>query len=343
MARVPQPKTEKIVEALERHFGQEVLKITAPGGKGRGSYRVHFADRSVIVTCRTNLSRARLEAHVLERLGPVSDDVPQLLGCRDTMLFQSDVGETRLSHAVTVADETRQAELAAEAVAALFRIQAAARRTSLMSDLPHLGVKPSWIRAVVNSADVLARRLGQDRPGLDRDGLCERLVQPAAQFVKWDCRSGNAALGADGKLRWFDFEYSGLRHGAEDLAWLIGDEIWPVRPAQMLDIVSDAFDPGTGYRRADYLSYLALFTTFHSVQRLLMILGEVTRRGWSSQERVVRYDRIGAHPLLGLGSAETAAFCADQNEATRPLVPLFEAVSRLFADAMQGSSAKLAG
>ena len=52
------------------------------------------------------------------------------------------------------------------------------------------------------------------------------MTQPDTHFVKWDCRAGNAAIGPDGCLRWFDFEYSGLRHGAEDFAWLIADEVY---------------------------------------------------------------------------------------------------------------------
>ena len=195
----------------------------------------------------------------------------------------------------------------------------------------------------MNSAVQLARQLGKTIPNLDRDAICERLAQPGAQFVKWDCRSGNAALDTTARLRWFDFEYSGLRHGAEDFAWLIGDEVWPLKAPKMLDIVSDAFDPGAGHPRDVYLSYLALFTTFHTVQRIVLIVGDVMRRGWSSQSWAVRYDKIDTHPLMGIKAAETAAYCSDRNDLTRPLVPLFDAIAVVFADTMRDNVRKLAG
>ena len=102
-----------------------------------------FTDQCLIVTYRLNHRRTRLEAHVLARLGPVLDDVPQLLGYKDDLLFQSDVGETRLSRAAQNADENGQSDLASKAVSVLFRILSAARETKLVSELPHLGAKPT--------------------------------------------------------------------------------------------------------------------------------------------------------------------------------------------------------
>ena len=319
---------------LEQHFGQRVLKITAPGGKGRASYRACFETQSVIVTYRPKINRTRLEAHVLRALGPHSADIPKFLGIRDGLLFQSDLGATRLSQAIQAADAADRHDLAAEAVASIFRIHSAARKTDLVSELPHLGATRPWVAAVVDAVDKLAPYLHQQVPALDRPALCAALDQPAAQFLKWDCRSGNASPGADGRVGWFDFEYAGLRHGAEDFAWLIGDEIWPVAPAAMFEILADAFDPASGHARDAYLDYLALYTTFHAIQRILLILAEVKRRGWSSQARAVQYDKVGTHPMLGARLAGTAAFCADRSRLTRPLVPMLDATARLFADAM---------
>ena len=78
----------------------------------------------------------------------------------------------------------------------------------------------------------------------DREAAYERVAVAGTQFVKWDCRSGNAAIDNKDKLRWFDFEYAGLRHGAEDIAWLIGDEAWPIRPQDMVDIVDQCLRSG---------------------------------------------------------------------------------------------------
>ena len=194
----------------------------------------------------------------------------------------------------------------------------------------------------VNSADKLARYLRVARPDLDRASLCARLAQPPAQFLKWDCRAGNAALDAAGALSWFDFEYSGFRHGAEDIAWLIGDEVWPVSAPVMFEIVTDALDGSEGHSRDSYLEFLALYATFHALQRIMLVLSEVKRRGWSSQARAIRYDKIGAHPLMGARVADTGAWCAARHAMTRNLVPVFEQMSRVFVAALPPEAQRLA-
>ena len=342
MAKSRRPKIKEIVAELERFFGQRVMKMAAPGGKARDSYRVHFDDRSIIVTYRESSGRTRLEARVLQALSPICPEVPQFLGCENNFLYQGDVGDIRLSQQVHNMDPSARPQLAAKAVTAIFRIQNAARHAPELNDLPHLGAEPEWVASLVDSIDKLAVFLRQGAPEFDRVSVCERLSQPSAQFVKWDCRAGNAAVDPAGKVSWFDFEYCGRRHGAEDLAWLIGDEIWPVEPQVMFDIVNDAFDPATGHARDAYLDYLGLYTTFHAIQRVLLVIREVKRRGWSTQDRALRYDKVGTHPLLGAGIADTAAFCADRNPLTRPLRPLLEEVSRTFSQAMPDNRRKMA-
>lgn len=343
MARKKRPGTRQIVADAERFFGERVLKITAPGGKGRDSYRVHFRDHSMIVTYRARSKRAQREMLILKHLSPVCDDIPRFLGFENDLMYQSDVGGVRLSHQVHRIGLAQQADLAAEAVAAIFRIQSAARGVSALDDLPHLGETLAWIEAVVTGPDEMARRLGRGRLDFDRAALCERLAQPPAQFTKWDCRPGNAAVAGDGRIAWFDFEYAGRRHGAEDIAFLLGDEVWPLAPDVMIDIVAQQFDTGCGHRLDEYLEYLGLYSTFHAVQRLLLVLSEVDRRGWSSQERALRYDKVGTHPLLGATLADHAAECADRHSLTRPLRPLFETMAATFRAAMPAAPQRLAG
>lgn len=335
-ARVPArsnlaPQVVEMVDRLEAHFGQPVLRIKAPGGKSRASLRAEFADLSVIVTHRASPNLARRETLFLQALEPHSDDLPRYLGCSGPLLFQSDAGSLRLSQAAARAGADRQTDLAADAVAAIFRLHGAARKTALLGDLPHLGASPEWIRAVVDGVADLARHAGCTCPNLDHVALCERIAQPAAQVLKWDCRAGNAALDLSGRLRWFDFEHAGARHGAEDFAWLIGDESWPVPAEHMLDIVRDGFDTGAGHSRADYLSYLAFYTTFHTIQRILLIVAEARNRGWVSRAHALRYDKVGTHPAFGVAACRTAAVCADLNPATRSFVPMLDSMQAVFA------------
>lgn len=343
MARDGKPGIEDIVAVAERLFGERVLKATAPGGKRRDSYRIFLDGRTVIVTRRRGGGRAHRETLVLRELSPCCADMPRFLGFEDGLLFQSDLGENRLSQLSQEVDEARRADLAAQAVAAIFRIQSAARGVASLGDLPHLGASPAWVAAVADAPDRLARRIGSAAPRFDRAALCARLTQPPAQFVKWDCRPGNAAVTADGKVAWFDFEYAGRRHGAEDIGFLLGDEVWPVAADTMFDIVAQQFDPGCGHDRAAYLDYLGLYATCHAVQRIRLVLSEVDRRGWTTQARALRYDKVGTHPLLGARVSDHAAQCADRNPLTRPLVPLFEGMATAFRQAMSETPLPLAG
>ena len=166
--------------------------------------------------------------------------------------------------------------------------------------------------------------------------VAERMDQPGRQFLKWDCRAGNAAIGNDGFVRWFDFEYAGLRHGGEDFAWLIADETWPIAPDKMADVMIDTFDHGAGYDIADYLDYLSVYVTLHAVQRLKLIQKEVKKRGWLSKTRVIKYDDAGVHPDYARQLCRVGAYYAGQSKLTAPLARNFEAAGRAFRAIAEG-------
>lgn len=325
----------RIVEAAETLFDADVLRITAPGGEGRSSFRLYFEDRSVIATLRPNFRRTHLEAYVLETLGQQCSDLPECLGVEGEILFQSDVGRRRLNVEVAARDAAGQLDLAAKAVAAIFRIHAAARRTDLPRMMPHLGANAAWITNFVTAVDALVPYSMGIPDRFDRDAACAAVAVRPSQFVKWDCRSGNAALGADEGLRWFDFEYSGLRHGAEDFAWLIGDEAWPVAPDAMADVMIDAFDPGCGHEIGAYLDYLSIYVTFHAVQRFKLIVKEARKRGWLSKEKVRKYDDAGVHPEFAAQILRVGRYYSAQSHLTAPLTANFEAALRTFEDILR--------
>jgi len=323
-------RIETISEAAEAFFGEPVRRISAPGGKNRASYRVYLGGRTVIATLRPNFRRTHLEAFVLGKLSERIDLQPACLGVVGEILFQSDVGGRRLNLEIARADEAGRADLAAEAVATIFRIHAAAREARLEARVPHLGQNRAWIENFVHAADALAQFSRGRARGLDKEALCEMIAWPGQQFLKWDCRSGNAAIGSDDRLRWFDFEYAGARHGAEDLAWLIGDEAWPLAPRTMYDLVSDAHDPACGHSREDYLAYLSLYLTFHSVQRLKLVVKEAGSRGWLSKARIRKYDDAGVHPEFAAHLCRVGRFFADENTVTAPIARDFEEAEQAF-------------
>lgn len=319
----------RIIASAEAFFGEKVLHATAPGGAGRASLRLHFATREVIATLRPNFRRTHLEAYVLRALAAHGDDSPACLGVDGDILFQADVGQRRLNVEIAAADPGRQADLADQAVAALFRLHAAGRAAGLERTLPPLGAHPDWIREMVGTARHL-QIYEAPRRRFDADAICAALAVPPRQFVKWDCRAGNAAIGADQRLRWFDFEYAGVRHGAEDFAWLIGDEAWPLAPALMQKIVAENFDPALGQARAVWMEYLALYLTFHAVQRLHLIKEEAARRGWRPKALLRRKDDVGTHPDFAAHLCLVGATFAAGSRLTESLVPQFEAAERFF-------------
>jgi hypothetical protein len=287
-------------------------------------------------TLRENYRRTHLEAYVLQQLGPQCDDIPRVLGVNEDVLFQSDTGETRLSREIMLHREADQIDLAAEATAAIFRIHAAARQTDLGEMLPHLGSNRDWIMNFVGSVEALQSYSMGIPKDFDFTAVAERMDQPGRQFLKWDCRAGNAAIGEDGYVRWFDFEYAGLRHGAEDFAWLIADETWPLAPDKMADVMIETFDHGSGYDIEDYLDYLSVYVTLHAVQRLKLIQKEVKKHGWLSKGRVMEYDDAGVHPDYAHQLCRVGAYYAAQSKLTAPLSRNFEAASRAFKAISKG-------
>lgn len=311
-----------IAKQIEAFFGERVINMTAPGGKQRGSYRVNFKTWSMIVSSRKNLGRTNLEARVLEQLQDHTDCSAGFLGLDDNLLFQADVGNERLSQKIQTLGATEREDLADKAVAALFDIQSAARKTPLKSELPQLGASMEWVEAFVNGIGDLSRTLRVDPVAYDSLSICEFIGTPAVEFVKWDCRSGNAAIDDAGVVRWFDFEYSGIRHGAEDFAWLIADEIWPVGPETMIRIVKDHFDQRLGRRWDDYRSYLEVYSTLHAIQRLLQIVNIARESGWISERKAVQHDEVGANPRIAIRLCQTTRYLAERNVITEPVAKL---------------------
>ncbi|SNS46403.1 hypothetical protein [Antarctobacter heliothermus] len=325
-----QTRRERIVRAAEARFGEAVLDVTMPGGESRSSCRLHLAHRTVIATLRPNFRRAHLEAFVLKKLRPFTQDAPECLGIDGEIVFQSDIGTRRLNVEIAKVGQSRRRDLAGEAVSKIFRIQRAAMKAGLNTQMPHLGVNVDWISNFTNAIDALAPLSAGRSAGVDRVALAEAVQTPATQFVKWDCRSGNAALDKDDVLKWFDFEYAGVRHGAEDHAWLIGDEAWPLPPEIMEDLVIDAFDPNLSHQIEAYLDYLGVYVTLHCVQRLKLISKEARKRGWLSKTRVRKYDDAGVHPEFAGHLCRVGAYFGARQALTTPIGRDFEDAARVF-------------
>lgn len=324
-------KPKEIAKRVEAYFDERVMTITAPGGKRRGSYRVNFQDWSMIVSCRDNIQRTHYEAHVLQQIQGLCDTSPKFLGLDGNLMFQSDVGTVRLGQRVQDLTASAQEDLADKAVAALFDVHRAGRETAMATDLPRLGASNDWVQSFVNGSDKLIKKLKLDPVDIGKDALCEFIGTPAVQFVKWDCRSGNAAVDKTDKVRWFDFEYAGVRHGAEDFAWLVADENWPIAPETMMKIIEDRFDGNYGRSWQEYKSYLEVYGALHSIKRIVLIVNSAQRKGWVTPQKALHYDDVGVNPKLGLRLCEVGQYLADQNKITEPVGKLLNSAAGMFA------------
>lgn len=317
----------RVHSAAQTLFGDRLTSISTPGGSYRASYRVHLGDTTAIASCRNDFRRTRIEAFALRKMGATCDSMPRCLGLTDDVLFQSDAGQRRLNVAMFEGDKTAREETAAKAVEGLFTLHRAARAAEMHKYMPPLGASRPWVTRFVNAVRKLEKQGARMGKGFNRFKVIDALTVEPRQFVKWDCRSGNAALDATGKLRWFDFEYCGLRHGAEDFAWLIADESWPMDPQTMFEMVRDAYDPDTPHKRDEWLDQLSLYTVFHALQRLQLMQSEVAKRGWKSKRKVVARDDVGLHPDFAIQLCNVAMYFAERSRLTAPLLPMFEEVA----------------
>jgi hypothetical protein len=126
-----------------------------------------------------------------------------------------------------------------------------------------------------------------------------------------------------------------MRHGAEDFAWLIGDESWPLDPDVMVDVMIDAFDPNCGHDIADYLEYLSVYLTFHCVQRCRQVIKEAKVRGWLSAETSDDDASVGVCPELAAHVCKVGSYYAAQSPITAPLGRNFDAARSTFLDVAQ--------
>ena len=173
---------------------------------------------------------------------------------------------------------------------------------------------------MIGNVAQVSLRLNIPPPVLDTPALTAALHVPRETFLKWDARPGNASIGRDGRVYWFDWEHSGKRQGMEDFAWLAGDEFWPLGPDQVVDLLEGLLPQ---HRRASDVRYLGLFITFHIVQRLGIIRARFDKSGWADPERAMRYDRIGVDGDLIRRLCRHGADWAMRDPLSRPMADWF--------------------
>jgi len=312
---------QNVAKICESIFHQPVEKITAPGGKSRESLRVHFATHTIIATQRAYSGRMRLEVEVLRRLSEGGAPVPKFLGGTEQVFFQQDVGARRLSSQLADADARSGQNIAARAFASLIQIHEAGEQAELHQIVPKLGAEKPWVAGFVNSALAASDRYKISAPTIDFGAITERLHVPCARFLKWDARPGNASIGHDGRVYWFDWEHCGARQGMEDFAWLAGDEFFPLGASEVVAILTNLLGPKL---TAPELEYLGIFTTFHIVQRLIIIHRRFEKVGWVDVKNAMKLDKIGVDRALAVRLCDHGEEWADLSPQTRSMKRWFK-------------------
>lgn len=328
----------EIATLTARFFQEPVLQITAPGGRTRTSFRVFFKSGSIIVTQRRDPAVQDLECHLLQALDGQCGAVPRYLGRSGTLMFQSDAGSERLNRHINSVPADQRPAVARLAVQGILDMHRSARRINLARRLPTRGLRSYPDDDLIAMVQNAAHNLGMPVADFDPAALDPAFRAEPLNFVKWDCRSGNAARDASGTLRWFDFEEAHRAQGPEDFAWLVADESWPLRMDQTLDIVralltpDDCADTDTGA----FMTYLDQFSALHALRRIRLILHEVTRANrWHDRVTILKYDKVGVNPVMGERLARSGFDLCARYPATRPLQPLFAKTADLFAAARQ--------
>ena len=317
-------RIEAIARIVRDIFDEDVVRITAPGGRTRASVRVHLTGRTLIASWRPRRRRREMEAMLLGALHAAGGPAPILLGSREEFLFQSDAGSQRLTSEMERRSGAGREEMAAAAFHSLWQLKDAASRAGLLPRLPVIALNLVWIGGFVAGPGKLAEDLGLRPPELDLDTLAHSLRAPPETFIKWDARPGNAAVQPDGSVVWYDWEDCGRREGTEDFAFLLGDEFWPLPPEESLRV----FCQEAGKRAAQPLGFLTRFVTLQAAQRLRLIAGQRQKRGaWIEPDRARRYDNIGFAPPLVRRLASYGADYASRDALTAPLAPWFETVA----------------
>ncbi len=324
---------EPLVRRIETVLGASVRKLTRPGGPDRPVLRAYLADHSVIVLARTEATEAEKERAVLRALAPETRHVPELIVHADGLTVLSDGGTDRLPVALWRARPEDRLPLVLRAIDALLDVQRAARRVRLPPQVAPLGTAPDWIAHYVRGPRRMAKMLGLEAPPYDTDALEAALAVPDPAFVKWDARAANAAIAPDGHLTWFDFEHCGLRQGAEDIGWLISDEVFPLDLARDFDTIAQHVAAEDRKRADARLGMLEVFAVLQASFRLRVVLNEVREKGWTKQRHILAEDLVGADPYMAERLARNGAALARRRADTRPLADLFLRTADRFAEA----------
>jgi hypothetical protein len=291
-------------------LGRQVMEIGFPGGSHRSSCRLLLDDgTSVIATRRLDADRALFESLVMRRLERLAAPTPRHYAFNGLVLLQEELSGIRLSTALQQATEPQYTSWMAAALESLANTQHLAERDGLSHAVPVLGCEPEWLIGLIDRTALLGNYLGVRCPPVPVRQYFDRLLLLKPCFVKWDARPGNAMLGDDGKVKWFDWEHCCARNPMDDMAWLLCDDSVPDYPAAENHLIERYLpDFADGRNLEDAQAYLTLFGVHHVCVRLCRLLDEKGHDTWPAYAEYLRSQSQSAITLSMAQRLCTRAF-----------------------------------
>lgn len=200
---------------------------TGPRGAERGTCRAHVGTRTVYATRRRDPAVTAREAEILEALHAEGAPVPRVIAFEEGWLLQASAGPQRLSESLNHAATEPSRRLLVTAVESLADLHRAGEDRHLEARVPTFACGERTAGRLLEHLEAVGERCHVPLPSVDKARLLDLMGRPGDAFVKWDARPANAAVDAQGMLRWFDWQHANRRHRSDDLVWLLCDESIP--------------------------------------------------------------------------------------------------------------------
>ncbi len=314
---------DDVLSFLSARFGVTAKPVAFPGGLRRKTALYQVGDRTVVVSRRSSVARAALEARVLRALEP-EGIAPRLLVQDGVWIVQERVEGNRLPVVLDARPDEAQ-DLMARAWTALVTAQDRLKAAGLADHAPALGTRPEWQSRLADAPRHLASLLDMPVPDYsfgDALSVAPGLVGP----IKWDARPGNALMRPDGKVCWFDWEHAGVRNRTDDAAWFFTDEWSPDAPDVRATAIDDLAQR-SGVAASETGRRVNALSVAHACVRLLMVYDLKGDGPWWPRARCLAEDRVGVTAEAASRLASRAALGAGSVAGLEPLVPFFETLA----------------
>jgi len=318
-----------LLDLLSNLLAAPVTIHAAPGGRNRKTLICNAGPRLLAVSQRESVARARLEALVLQHLGPVGL-APNLVARSGNVIVQEFIEGDRLPVALSKLSDQSAARLVLRAVDTLIQARITAEAAGLSRLVPMIGARSGWDQDLAAAPTRLAQDLGLDVP-LHDFGILLGLSEGASRrFVKWDARPGNAILRPDGSVCWIDWEHAGSRRPVDDLVWFFADEWTPDAP-DALDCALHRLADSQGADLADLETQFTAMAVAHSAMRLSLIYACKGDGPWWNPAACLAHDRVGVTPAHARRVALRAAGWSGRVPGLQTLSGVFEDIARQVA------------